>query len=50
VTLRPRIVFAGAIPENAKLDELHHQAHALCFIANSVKTEIAIEPTNETAG
>jgi organic hydroperoxide reductase OsmC/OhrA len=49
VTLRPRIVFAGAIPQKAKLDELHHQAHALCFIANSVKTEIAIEPTNEAA-
>jgi organic hydroperoxide reductase OsmC/OhrA len=49
VTLRPRIVFAGAVPDKAKLDELHHQAHELCFIANSVKTEILIEPTNEAA-
>jgi organic hydroperoxide reductase OsmC/OhrA len=49
VTLRPRIVFRGSIPEQAKLDELHHQAHELCFIANSVKTEIAIEPINVAA-
>ena len=44
VTLRPRIAFEGTPPDRAKLDELHHQAHELCFIANSVKTEIAVEP------
>ena len=43
VTLRPKIVYGGAAPDKAKLDELHHQAHELCFIANSVKTEITIE-------
>jgi organic hydroperoxide reductase OsmC/OhrA len=43
VTLRPKIVYGSAAPEKAKLDELHHQAHELCFIANSVKTEITIE-------
>jgi organic hydroperoxide reductase OsmC/OhrA len=43
VTLRPKIVYAGAAPDKTKLDELHHQAHELCFIANSVKTEITIE-------
>ena len=43
VTLRPRIVFDGAMPDQGKLDELHHQAHELCFIANSVKTEISVE-------
>ena len=43
VTLRPKIVFGGAPPDKAKLDELHHQAHELCFIANSVKTEITVE-------
>ena len=31
------------MPDKAKLDELHHQAHELCFIANSVKTEITVE-------
>jgi organic hydroperoxide reductase OsmC/OhrA len=44
VTLRPRIVFQDATPEKAKLDDLHHQAHEACFIANSVKTEITVEP------
>ena len=44
VTLKPRIVFGGAVPDKAKLDELHHQAHEACFIANSVKTEIKVEP------
>ena len=43
VTLRPKIVFGGAAPDQAKLDELHHQAHELCFIANSVKTEVTVE-------
>ncbi len=46
VTLRPRIAFGGVAPDKAKLDELHHQAHEFCFIANSVTTEIAIEPVN----
>ena len=45
VTLRPRIVFAeGTVLDADTLKYLHHQAHEHCFIANSVKTEIAIEP------
>lgn len=45
VTLRPHIVFSGERqPSEAELDDLHHRAHEACFIANSVKTEIAIEP------
>lgn len=43
VTLRPKIVFRGAAPDQAKLDALHHDAHEYCFIANSVKTEITVE-------
>jgi organic hydroperoxide reductase OsmC/OhrA len=43
VTLQPRIVFRDGAPQKAKLDELHHQAHEACFIANSVKTEISVE-------
>ena len=45
VTLRPQIVFAAehaASPE--QIDELHHAAHDRCFLANSVKTEIRVEP------
>jgi organic hydroperoxide reductase OsmC/OhrA len=44
VVLRPRIEFGeGGAPAQGVLDELHHKAHELCFIANSVKTEIAVE-------
>jgi organic hydroperoxide reductase OsmC/OhrA len=44
VTLRPRIAFDGAAPDSAALDTLHHKAHEACFIANSVTSEIVIEP------
>lgn len=45
VILRPRVRFAtGMAPDAAQLAEIHHQAHEDCFIANSVKTEIRIEP------
>ena len=44
ITLRPRIAFSvGASPDAAALDELHHDAHASCFIANSLKSEIVVE-------
>jgi organic hydroperoxide reductase OsmC/OhrA len=43
--LRPRATFGGdAQPTRQQLDELHHIAHERCFIANSVKTKIRIEP------
>lgn len=45
VTLRPKIAFGNATPVSPEtLAELHHQAHEKCFIANSVKTEVAVEP------
>jgi organic hydroperoxide reductase OsmC/OhrA len=44
VELRPRIAFAGAAPDAAKLDELHHRAHEQCYIANSVRTAISVLP------
>jgi organic hydroperoxide reductase OsmC/OhrA len=44
-TLRPRIAFAGAKQPSAdELDQLHHHAHEECYIANSVLTEVVIEP------
>ena len=44
VTLRPKVVFSGARqPTTEQLEKTHHQAHELCFIANSVKTEVKIE-------
>jgi len=44
VTLRPRVTFSGRQPSAEGLSALHHAAHERCFIANSVKTEITIEP------
>lgn len=44
ITLRPRIVFSGDQPDQAVLDELHHKAHEACFIANSITSEVVIEP------
>ena len=45
VTLRPRVAWAGEnAPSLEDLHALHHRAHTLCFIANSVKTEVRCEP------
>jgi organic hydroperoxide reductase OsmC/OhrA len=45
VVLRPDITWAGdRRPSAEDLDTLHHQAHELCFIANSVTTEVVVEP------
>jgi len=45
VVLRPRITYGGAtLPTRADEERLHHDAHDQCFISNSVKTEVTIEP------
>ena len=43
VTLRPKIDWAGPAPQKEALARLHHQAHDICFIANSVRTEVIVE-------
>jgi len=43
VTLHPEIVYSGAQPTAEQRDHMHHAAHEVCFIANSVKTEIVVE-------
>jgi organic hydroperoxide reductase OsmC/OhrA len=44
VTLRPLVRFsAGVEVSAAELAELHHHAHADCFIANSVRTDVRVE-------
>ena len=43
VILRPRIEFEGESPSAAIIEELHHQAHQECYIANSVRTDVAVE-------
>ncbi|MDP2371665.1 OsmC family protein [Rhodoferax sp.] len=48
VTLRPAVRFAGERTPSAEAHlALHHQAHAACFIANSVKTEVLCQPVLE---
>lgn len=45
VVLRPLVAFGGdAPPDRAAIAVLHADAHERCFIANSVKTTIRIEP------
>ena len=45
VTLKPQIVWTGGATVSAEdLATMHHDAHAGCFIANSVKTEVVVEP------
>ncbi len=44
VLLRPRVAFAGEEPSADVLAALHHQAHHECFLANSVRTRIEVEP------
>jgi len=43
VILRPHVVFAEA-PDPQALTQLHHLAHEECYIANSVKTDVRVEP------
>ncbi len=46
VTLRPSTRFSGdKLPTRLDIDQMHHQAHEQCFIANSVKSEVRCEPT-----
>jgi organic hydroperoxide reductase OsmC/OhrA len=44
IVLRPRITVRGHV-EDARLEHLCEVAHRECFIANSLRTEITVEPT-----
>jgi organic hydroperoxide reductase OsmC/OhrA len=45
VSLRPQVRFSGeTVPTPDDLASMHEQAHHACFIANSVKTEVTVEP------
>ncbi|WP_345291336.1 OsmC family protein [Kangiella marina] len=48
VTLRPYVRFSGnKVPSLDQIEKIHHQAHELCFIANSVKTKVVIDIRTE---
>ncbi len=44
VTLRPQVRWAGDPPAPDAIEALHHRAHQLCFIANSVDFPVEVEP------
>ncbi len=46
IDLRPRIVVAGDASEE-RVRKLVNTAHEHCFIANSLNSEMTIEPTIE---
>jgi organic hydroperoxide reductase OsmC/OhrA len=46
VALRPRIVVAGEV-DAARVEKLVHLAHEHCFVANSLNSEMTVQPTVE---
>lgn len=45
IVLRPRIVVQGATAE--RVEKLLHKAHSQCYIANSLTTDVTLEPVIE---
>jgi len=44
VVLRPDTSWSGKkIPSQRQIEKMHHRAHDLCFIANSVTSEVVLE-------
>ncbi|MFZ1700524.1 MAG: OsmC family protein [Pyrinomonadaceae bacterium] len=51
ITLDPQIIWTGNAPTAEELAEMHHEAHEICYIANSIKSEIILsEPGAVTTG
>jgi organic hydroperoxide reductase OsmC/OhrA len=49
IVLRPRIVVRPG-PTEERVKHLAHLAHEECYIANSLTTEVLLEPRVELAG
>lgn len=48
VVLKPEVHFSGEhLPTPTQIDALHHEAHELCNIANSVTAEVVVEAVYE---
>jgi organic hydroperoxide reductase OsmC/OhrA len=43
ITLNPTIVWIGEAPSGEQLAAMHHEAHHLCYIANSIKSEVVVK-------
>lgn len=51
IALKPTITVAGGAPGDARLHQLVETAHRHCFVANSLRSDIAVEATfRRTAG
>ena len=46
ITLDPQIVWIGDEPSAEKLAEMHHEAHEVCYIANSIRSEVVLKQKN----
>ncbi|MCB1506817.1 MAG: OsmC family protein [Hyphomicrobiaceae bacterium] len=45
ITLRPKVTFSGdKKPSPEQIAALHERAHGECFIANTIRSEIVIDP------
>jgi organic hydroperoxide reductase OsmC/OhrA len=45
IRLNPHIAYGGEkLPSPADEEHLHHLSHEQCFIANSIKTQVSVEP------
>lgn len=45
VILRPAVTFSGAaLPDTAAIADLHHRSHDHCYIANSLRATVTVEP------
>ena len=43
ITLDPKIEWSGdTLPTADEIAEMHHAAHEVCYIANSIKSEVVI--------
>jgi organic hydroperoxide reductase OsmC/OhrA len=42
--LRPRVGWEGEAPDSHTMADLHHRAHDLCFISNSVNFPVQVRP------
>ena len=42
VILHPQIEWTDSVPDKKTLDRMHHEAHEVCFIANSVRTQVMV--------
>jgi organic hydroperoxide reductase OsmC/OhrA len=45
VTLHPEVQFSGELlPTPQQIEDMHHSAHTECYIANSVSSQVRVEP------